>query len=146
MLFRSQVAGPNLHITGFELFYIPDIPVTARVVLQGRYPATTGPVTVVKVWTTDARGNPAPGTASSEIRPRGFQLSPFSGYTQRPGDPDGDGVYEDLNGNGRGDFDDVIVLFNGMETIQQDGTVRFFDFNGNNRMDFDDIIQLFDKI
>jgi PKD repeat protein len=28
-----------------------------------------------------------------------------------PTDPDGDGVFEDVNGNGQLDFDDIVELF-----------------------------------
>jgi len=31
--------------------------------------------------------------------------------TNLPTDPDGDGLYEDLNGNGRIDFNDIVTQF-----------------------------------
>ncbi len=72
--------------------------------------------------------------------------STFPGYTNEARDLDGDGKYEDLNGNGRMDFDDVIVLFSNMEQIQSGSHIYEFDFNKNGRIDFDDVITLFDKI
>ena len=59
-----------------------------------------------------------------------------------PADPNGDGLYEDLNGNGRADFNDVILYFNAMEWIAQNQPVEAFDYNGNGRIDFGDLILL----
>jgi PKD repeat protein len=68
---------------------------------------------------------------------------PLNGYTRSPTDPDGDGIYEDLNGNGRLDFADVVLYFNQMEWIATNEPVSAFDFNGNGRIDFADIVKLF---
>ncbi|WP_092904413.1 alkaline phosphatase PhoX [Halostagnicola kamekurae] len=63
-----------------------------------------------------------------------------------PTDPDGDGTFEDVNGNGRLDYDDVVVLF---ENIEGD-SVRLnddaFDFNENGRIDYEDIVSLADEL
>jgi len=61
-----------------------------------------------------------------------------------PTDPNGDGLYEDLNGNGRPDFNDVVVFFNNMEWIGVQNGFRYFDFNGNGRIDFNDVVRLFE--
>ena len=55
---------------------------------------------------------------------------------------DGDGLGEDVNGNGKLDFDDVVLLFLDKDTKKVTENVNIFDFNGNGRIDFDDIIQL----
>ncbi|RJS72963.1 hypothetical protein CW714_03870 [Methanophagales archaeon] len=68
------------------------------------------------------------------------------GQSNPPTDPDGDGLYEDMNGNGRKDFNDVVVFFNNMEWIGANEPVQCFDFNGNGRIDFDDIVILFGEI
>jgi 2',3'-cyclic-nucleotide 2'-phosphodiesterase (5'-nucleotidase family) len=63
-----------------------------------------------------------------------------------PTDPDGDGLYEDVNGNGRADYDDVVTLF---ENIQQDAVAAnaaAYDFNGNGRLDFDDVVDLYESV
>ena len=62
------------------------------------------------------------------------------------GDLDGDGTAEDLNGNGRLDFDDVVTLFEyfNSPTVQDNQAV--FDYNGNGRVDMDDVIALFDML
>lgn len=65
-----------------------------------------------------------------------------------PTDPDGDGVYEDVNGNGQMDIGDVQALF----VAQQDGestTARqghFYDFNGDGGLDVVDVQALFVEV
>jgi PKD repeat protein len=68
------------------------------------------------------------------------------GFSSLPTDPDGDGIYEDLNGNGRLDFADVVLYFNQMEWIAANEPVSAFDLNGNGRIDFADIVRLFGEI
>ena len=68
------------------------------------------------------------------------------GQTNPPTDPDGDGIYEDLNGNGRLDFADVVLYFNQMKWIKDNNLVCAFDLNGNGRIDFADIVALFNEI
>ncbi|WP_226021759.1 fibronectin type III domain-containing protein [Halomicrobium salinisoli] len=64
----------------------------------------------------------------------------------RPTDPDGDGLYEDINGNGEVDYSDVVEYFNNMdgETMQADA--RFYDYNGNGEIDFADLVDLFGEV
>jgi len=59
-----------------------------------------------------------------------------------PTDPDNDGVFEDINGNGRLDFSDVVALFENLP----DARAPFQHFNDNGRIDFDDIVELFKQI
>ena len=75
---------------------------------------------------------------------RSLKLIP--GFMAKPTDPDGDFVYEDLNGNGRLDFADVVLYFNQMEWIVANEPVSAFDLNGNSRIDFADIVRLFGEI
>jgi hypothetical protein len=62
-----------------------------------------------------------------------------------PKDHDGDGLYEDVNGNGRVDYDDVVVLFNNLENSNVKSNARAFDFNENDRLDYADIVALYDE-
>jgi len=71
---------------------------------------------------------------------------PIPGYTNPPTDPDGDGIYEDLNANSRLDFADVVLYFNQMTWIDANEPIAAFDLNGNDRIDFADIVALFNKI
>jgi PKD repeat protein len=66
--------------------------------------------------------------------------------TTAPTDPDGDGFYEDLNGNKRKDFGDIVVCFEQMDWIVEHEPIPLFDFNGNGRIDFGDIVKLFEEI
>jgi trimeric autotransporter adhesin len=73
-------------------------------------------------------------------------LLPLPGYKNAPTDPDEDGFYEDLNANGRKDFNDVVLMFNQMQWIAANEPICAFDFNGNGRIDFNDIVKLFGEI
>jgi PKD repeat protein len=68
------------------------------------------------------------------------------GMTNPPTDPDGDGLYEDLNGNGRADFSDIVLFFSQIEWIAENEPVPLFDFNGNGRIDFNDIVTQFEEL
>ena len=70
----------------------------------------------------------------------------FPGLNDSPKDPDGDGKYEDINGNGRKDFNDVVVFFNNIEWVSDNQSIHNFDLNGNGRIDFNDIIKLFEEL
>ena len=70
------------------------------------------------------------------------EQGPLASGLNPPSDPDGDGVFEDVNGNGRVDFSDVVALFENLP----DARAPFQDFNDNGRIDFDDIVELFKEI
>ena len=72
-------------------------------------------------------------------------VEPFPGYTKVPTDPDGDGLYEDINGNGRLDFDDVVAFYLNMQWVRNNSAVGIapYDFNQNGRIDYDDVVQLY---
>ncbi len=71
---------------------------------------------------------------------------PFPENHNIPTDPDGDDLYDDLNGNGRIDFNDIVLFFNYLEWIPGNQPVQYFDYNGNKRIDFNDLILLFNII
>ena len=75
-----------------------------------------------------------------------FVIYSLPGYAKLPTDPDHDGIYEDLNGNGRLDFADVVLYFNQMTWIAAHEPIPAFDLNGNGRIDFADIVALFNEI
>ena len=60
-----------------------------------------------------------------------------------PQDLDGDGLYEDVNGNGRLDFDDIVKLFKNYKNLASSEWAEFFDFNKNGKLDMGDIVYLF---
>jgi len=63
-----------------------------------------------------------------------------------PTDPDGDGIYEDLNGNEIFDYDDVVVYYDNMEWIEKNMPRAPFDFNHNGLIDFDDVVCIYDML
>ena len=72
-------------------------------------------------------------------------LVPIPGFVQIPGDPDRDGKYEDLNGNGKIDLQDPPILFNNFDWIKANLPHQAFDFNGNGVLDYGDITALFEE-
>ncbi len=68
------------------------------------------------------------------------------GGTGRPTSTAGNGLYDDVNGNGRADFEDVVLCFNQMAWIAANEPVALFDYNGNGRIDFADVVWLFDHL
>jgi len=73
-------------------------------------------------------------------------IIPLPGMSQPPTDPDNDGIYEDLNGNNRIDFSDVVLYFNQMTWIGANEPIAAFDLNGNGRIDFSDTVLLFNEV
>lgn len=77
----------------------------------------------------------------------GAGIASAADYLVLPQDLDGDGLYEDINGNGRADFADVVLFFNSFEHWQQTGPMAaLFDFNRNGRLDFADVVALFNAL
>ncbi|WP_373838292.1 S8 family serine peptidase [Methanospirillum sp.] len=71
---------------------------------------------------------------------------PLPGMNKPPKDLNGDGKFEDLNGNGRADYSDVVMFFKHMDWISKNEPVEAFDFSENGRIDFTDVIKLFNSI
>jgi uncharacterized repeat protein (TIGR01451 family) len=63
-----------------------------------------------------------------------------------PTDTNHDGKYDDVNGNGRADFADVVLYFNQMSWIAANEPLSAFDYNGNGRIDFADVVWLFNHL
>lgn len=80
---------------------------------------------------------PSPTASSVKLVP---------GASAVPRDLNGDGKYEDVNGNGRTDFADIVLYFNQMAWIAANEPVSAFDYNGNSRIDFADVVQLFNSL
>ena len=73
-------------------------------------------------------------------------VSAVPGGAGRPTATDGDGVYDDVNGNGRRDFADVVLYFNQMSWIAANEPPGPFDYTGNGRVDFADVVRLFERL
>ncbi len=73
-------------------------------------------------------------------------LPVFPGCTNPPIDLKKDGLYEDINGNGIMDFDDVVSYYENMDWIEENVSIAFFDYNKNGLIDFDDVVKLYDML
>ncbi|WP_299269214.1 choice-of-anchor I family protein [Halorientalis sp.] len=62
-----------------------------------------------------------------------------------PTDPDGDGLYEDVNGNGRMDYADIELLFENLDSDAVQLNKEAYDFNDNGQIDYDDVVELYDE-
>lgn len=76
----------------------------------------------------------------------GPAVLPVPPNTLPPTDPDGDGKYDDVNGNGGPDFADIVLYFNAMSWIAANEPLAAFDYNGNGAIDFADLIWLFNSL
>jgi photosystem II stability/assembly factor-like uncharacterized protein len=76
----------------------------------------------------------------------GPAIQPLPGLSLPPTDPDNDGKFEDLNGNGRKDFDDISLFFDQLDWIARNEPAGAFDLNANGHADFGDIVRLFKEL
>lgn len=82
-------------------------------------------------------------TVQSDTQP---VMGPLNGTGPVPADITGDGRYEDLNGNGKLDAQDVTLFFQHFSWLQEQGYNDAFDFNENGALDLGDIQALFEKV
>jgi PKD repeat protein len=73
-------------------------------------------------------------------------LQPFPGLTLIPRDLTGNGLYTDINGNNRLDYNDLTVFFQHLAWAKTAQPIACFDFNGNGWLDYNDVITLFTTI
>lgn len=79
--------------------------------------------------------------SSSTLAVTGIPVQ-IDGAAGFPTDPNKDGLYEDVNGDGVIDHNDVTCFFNNFDWIAQNEPVSAFDFNKDKRIDFDDVVIL----
>jgi hypothetical protein len=77
--------------------------------------------------------------------PSGPNCPMLTGLSAQSQDLDSDGKCEDINGNGRLDFDDVVEFFQYLDTSFQQ-SLDELDFNGNQSEDMQDVVTLFDLL
>jgi len=74
--------------------------------------------------------------------------SPFPGRSENPNDHNGNGTYEDCNGDGSANYRDYILLARAIEGLLSGGQAyvvsncQYFDFTGDSRCDYRDYIKL----
>ncbi|WP_226011177.1 hypothetical protein [Halomicrobium salinisoli] len=96
------------------------------------------------VTVTDARTGITAGESVEVRQAPEPPASPVANAT--PTDPDGDGLYEDLNGNGEIDYDDVVSYFENVENDALADHVDAYDYNGNGEIDYADLVALFEQV
>ena len=101
-------------------------------------------IVVVCIGTPYAVTPPAALTFSGEQASSG--LRPFPGLTPYPRDLNSDGLYTDINGNNRLDYNDLTVFFQHLAWAKANQPTECFDFNGNGWLDYNDVITLFTTI
>ncbi|ACL17372.1 dockerin type I domain-containing protein [Methanosphaerula palustris] len=111
--------------------------------VQGKLPGTTS-LDVTRYQLDDDSGNLVPViTMSVVITVSGTLIRSLPSSDTPPHDLDQDGLYEDVNGDGVFNFNDVIQYFNQIDWISDNEPTVAFDFNRNGRVDFGDIVTLF---
>lgn len=84
-----------------------------------------------------------PDSGRADVTPKPIALP---GQSVAPADPDSDGLYEDLNADGRKDVADVVLFFIHLDWIMANEPVPAFDYNGNGRAEFADIVLLYNEL
>ncbi len=91
----------------------------------------------------DVTGTNHGGNDAWVVKLEGAATAAVPGAGSLPTDTNADGLYDDVNGNARADFADVVLYFNQMTWIATNEPVAAFDYNGNSRIDFADVVWLF---
>ncbi|PSP89551.1 peptidase S8 [Halobacteriales archaeon QS_4_69_34] len=81
-----------------------------------------------------------------QVRPDGTGLKPINGYANPPTDPDDDGRYEDVNGDGDAGIVDVQALFANRDDDVVASNPDAFDFNGDGSTGIVDVQALFTEL
>ncbi|WP_207590924.1 malectin domain-containing carbohydrate-binding protein [Halomontanus rarus] len=94
--------------------------------------ADNAKVSAIRVLSTDFDGGEEPPAVGDNAN--------------RPTDPDGDGLYEDVNGDGTVSPNDVTTLFEHVDDPTVTNNVDAYDFTGDGKIGISDVIQLFDSL
>lgn len=95
----------------------------------------------VKVSLTDLAGNRTTKEWVFKVK----VVPKLAGAERAAQDLDGDGLYEDINGDGKVDSGDVALLFENLDSKLVRRKAKLFDFNQNGRIDYDDVVELSQK-
>jgi PKD repeat protein len=95
-------------------------------------------------WTN--RLNSESGSSGYSVIGQPPAILTLPGQTNPPTDPDNDGLYEDLSGNGGASYTDVVLFFKNLDWITANEPVSAFDFSGNGAIAFKDIVVLFKEV
>jgi len=86
------------------------------------------------------------GSEPNEEWGAGMENAPPSDIRSPPTDLDGDGLWEDVDGDGELTRDDAEELFDSFNDPVVQNNPERFDFNDNGRVDRDDIVELFEEV
>lgn len=148
---ETVTIGPNGHRASVDvaLADITGDPATlATVTLQGTTPNTTTlTATVDSLEGADGRTySVADAEATTEVTVvERSAPGDVTGNGHPATDPDGDGVYEDINGDGTVDIFDVQALFSNLDSTAVSGNAAF-DIDGDGRVSVFDVQLLFRQI
>ncbi|GAB3040611.1 glycoside hydrolase family 5 protein [Natronobiforma cellulositropha] len=85
-----------------------------------------------------AEGGPEPGNGGEELDVTG-DGNPAQDLT-------GDGLYEDVTGDGNLGFNDVVTFFEEHDGDVVQNNVEYFDFSGSGSVGFNDVVALFERL
>ncbi|WP_226021765.1 cellulase family glycosylhydrolase [Halomicrobium salinisoli] len=95
---------------------------------------------------TPTEDTPTDGTPTDDTPTEDTPADDGPNWPDGTTDPDGDGAYEDLNGNGEVDYSDVVEYFENMDSEGMQNNVEYYDYNGNGEIDYDDLVALFGEV
>ena len=118
----------------------------ARLNVKAVNKGTTELGIVVKTC-ADSNGNPIPTSVNNgTVIVTNVTIGPPPINGMQPKDLNGDGLFEDVNGNGKLDFGDIVILFLNFERSEIRDYCQFYDFNGDGQVNFGDVIALFEML
>jgi len=105
---------------------------------------TTLDVSVSALGTETGQSYQVTGTTGASLTV--ITLGPIGDFTSAPTDPDGDGVYEDINGDGTFDIVDVQALFANVDDPTIQDNPESFDVNDDGTVDVVDAQALYSEL
>jgi hypothetical protein len=96
-----------------------------------------------EVEVTDDDGATATGTVSVTVQESDPGIPPIGDFENAPTDPDGDGLYEDVNGDGDVNVGDAQAIFANTDDPVVQNNVDAFDFNDDGSVNVGDAQALF---
>ncbi|MBN1165969.1 MAG: hypothetical protein JXA44_02430 [Methanospirillaceae archaeon] len=143
-LLWDMTLGGSRYETGSSVFTNPD----GSIVVVGSTMSPDGDISGLQgrtdAWLVRLDNDASQGTV--EILQQTPVVQIFPGAINMPTDPGKDGIYEDINGNGRLDYQDLILFYNNIEWAKQNQPASFFDLNGNKAIEMQDIILLYREV
>jgi PKD repeat protein len=85
-------------------------------------------------------------TDSTAVEIRERTVDPVTAAATPPTDPDEDGEYEDVDGDGRASFRDVVVLFANLDDPAVRADPGAFDFDGDGDVSYADVVAFFRRL